>query len=342
MIPKKPYLAWNVNEEDFPLNGELKEKLTFLVRYALLAPSSHNTQPWKFAVRSKSILVIPDYSRALAYSDRLNRELFVSLGCALGNLIIAANHFGLTTNISYLPENEEILVAARVDFIDKKEKLLNPLFPFITTRRTNRFPYLMKKIPTEILEEIKQSNLYNDIDIHLITEEKQKSKIVNLVVKTTLNVFNDKVFTKELSEWICSFYTKRHDGIVPFDLGIPGFLSPLAPYIVRYGPAKMQANLEKKLMSSASGFLLITGKKNIREIWLKAGVAFQKVGLACEKNKIAVAPWAGLVEFEESSKLLMKILQVEEFPLFFARIGYSNKRPHQSPRRGLEEVLINV
>ena len=40
--------SWDVNASDFPANGSDAEKLEFLVRYAVLAPSSHNSQPWLF------------------------------------------------------------------------------------------------------------------------------------------------------------------------------------------------------------------------------------------------------------------------------------------------------
>jgi hypothetical protein len=37
--------AWNVSENNFPAKGSNSEKLKFMLRYAILAPSSHNTQP---------------------------------------------------------------------------------------------------------------------------------------------------------------------------------------------------------------------------------------------------------------------------------------------------------
>lgn len=40
--------SWNVSEEEFPLQGGPEEKLRFLLNYAVLAPSGHNTQPWLF------------------------------------------------------------------------------------------------------------------------------------------------------------------------------------------------------------------------------------------------------------------------------------------------------
>jgi nitroreductase len=40
--------AWNIAENQFPKEGTRNEQLKFLLNYAILAPSSHNTQPWLF------------------------------------------------------------------------------------------------------------------------------------------------------------------------------------------------------------------------------------------------------------------------------------------------------
>ena len=94
MQPEASLVAWNIKEGDFPNNSSSEEKLTFLLNYAILAPSSHNSQPWKFNVTKDEILVFVDKSRRLQVADADQRELYVSLGCALENLIIAADHFG--------------------------------------------------------------------------------------------------------------------------------------------------------------------------------------------------------------------------------------------------------
>jgi hypothetical protein len=36
--------AWSVDAAEWPREGSAEEKLRFLVRYAILAPSGHNTQ----------------------------------------------------------------------------------------------------------------------------------------------------------------------------------------------------------------------------------------------------------------------------------------------------------
>jgi len=82
-----------------------------LLRYAVLAPSSHNTQPWQFRITPEGIEVLPDLSRRLPIADPLDRELWLSVGSTIANLRVAAAHFGFATTILY--NAETILVAFR-------------------------------------------------------------------------------------------------------------------------------------------------------------------------------------------------------------------------------------
>src|SRR5512134_2886594 len=86
--------AWSIEPSDFPHTGTPREVMTFLVRYAVLAPSGHNTQPWRFAVGEEGIAVFADYTRRLPVTDPDNRELQMSIGAAVMNLRVAAQHFG--------------------------------------------------------------------------------------------------------------------------------------------------------------------------------------------------------------------------------------------------------
>ncbi|MEO8133510.1 MAG: hypothetical protein ABI831_06015 [Betaproteobacteria bacterium] len=61
-----------------------------LVRQAILAPSSHNTQCWRFQIAEKSISIAPDLKRRCPAVDPDDHHLFVSLGCATENMVHAA------------------------------------------------------------------------------------------------------------------------------------------------------------------------------------------------------------------------------------------------------------
>ena len=61
--------AWNVKASEFPATGKTLEKVRYALRYAILAPSSHNTQPWHFVINGDELLVCADRTRSLPNID---------------------------------------------------------------------------------------------------------------------------------------------------------------------------------------------------------------------------------------------------------------------------------
>lgn len=102
---------WRVSAAAFPREGSPTEKAQFLAQYAVLAPSSHNTQPWLFNVADGEIRLFADLHRWLRVADPRKRELYVSLGAALENLLLAADHFGVDHEVRYLPGSDATHVA---------------------------------------------------------------------------------------------------------------------------------------------------------------------------------------------------------------------------------------
>ena len=99
--------VWKIRAEDFFLNERPEDQLRFLLRYAILAPSSHNTQPWLFDVRDSEFELWVDMSRALPHSDPTGREMYLSLGCCLGNFLLAAESFGVGPICNFRETNAE-------------------------------------------------------------------------------------------------------------------------------------------------------------------------------------------------------------------------------------------
>src|ERR671910_1332744 len=90
---------WQVLSDYFPVTLPKQEQLKFLLQYAILAPSSKNTQPWRFSVGEDTIGIFADLSRWQPVADRGRRELYMSLGCALENLLVAIEDFGFGHNV---------------------------------------------------------------------------------------------------------------------------------------------------------------------------------------------------------------------------------------------------
>ncbi|MCZ7596071.1 MAG: hypothetical protein M5U16_15150 [Hyphomicrobium sp.] len=95
--------AWSIEPSDFPRNGSSRDVLAFLVRYAVLAPSGHNTQPWRFVLSDDHVDIVADTSRALHMVDPHDREMTMSCAAAAETMFAALRAFGLTGALTPLP-----------------------------------------------------------------------------------------------------------------------------------------------------------------------------------------------------------------------------------------------
>lgn len=120
-----------------------------LIRLATLAPSGHNTQPWKFSLDATIIRIYPDYSRRLPIVDPDNHALFISLGCALENLLIAAQHSGFNGDVEYFPDQDCLLVHLHPN----SHPADTALFHAIPKRQSTRCAYDSREIPVTDLQE---------------------------------------------------------------------------------------------------------------------------------------------------------------------------------------------
>ena len=77
------------------------DRYAWYASMARLAPSKHNTQPWRFAIVEEGVEIYADYTRRLPHVDPDHRELLMSVGAAIMNLRVAAAHFGFESTIRF-------------------------------------------------------------------------------------------------------------------------------------------------------------------------------------------------------------------------------------------------
>ena len=80
MTMRHPLEAGVIKKHVFPAWAGPAERLRFLLRYAILAPSRHNTQPWLFEIEGDELRVYADRSRALPVADPDGRQQLMSCG----------------------------------------------------------------------------------------------------------------------------------------------------------------------------------------------------------------------------------------------------------------------
>lgn len=333
---------WNVKERDFPIDGKFFDKAKFLLSYAVLAPSSHNTQPWLFKINKTSIDIIPDYRRGVTYSDRYNRELFKSIGCCVANLIIAADHFGFSAKLKFYPESSLDDSAVRVFLTNNKIKVKNEVgFEMLCKRVTNRGPYTKETVDPLKIEEICKQASGEGISFEIIQDPKLLQEISILARCAAEYAFSDVVFKQELSEWVRSNDTKLADGMPLSGFGIPSPISKFASHFIKKMTPKLQGEIDYRNFRKTNTILIISTKDNDQKAWILGGIAYQKISLMCYAKNIATAPNAGIIEYDKTLNKLQKLLNTDKYPLFLARLGYIKKSVPHSPRRSVVETLIS-
>ncbi len=316
-----------------------------IIHYATLAPSGHNTQPWQFAIKENSILIFPDYSRRLPVVDPDDHALFISLGCALENLLIAANHMGFSTRVEcFLRDGEAEHI--RVTLNEEKVESDPELFNAIQNRQSTRSQYDGREIPAEDLEKLRQASRQDKVSFILFTEDKDIEPIIEFVKEGNRLQFRNKSFVSELISWIR--FSKKHalatcDGLNSASMGLPFIPRWLGKFILNtFATPDGEAKKCEKLIHGSSGLALFIAQTNDKEAWINVGRSFERVVLTATALNIKHAHVNMPCEEVEVRKKLQYYLRLKnEQPLLLSRIGYAKSMP-ESYRRPVEAVLVEA
>jgi hypothetical protein len=169
-----------------------------LIRYATLAANSHNTQPWRFGVEDNAISLFADETRRTPVVDPDDHHLFVSLGCAVENLAIAAGSTGRPGEIVLEPEDGSV---ARFVF-QAGDAAPDPLFDAIPTRQSTRADYDGRAVPSDVLTALERAAADVGVRTILVTDRTQMDQIRDLVVAGNDRQMADPAFLAELKHWL--------------------------------------------------------------------------------------------------------------------------------------------
>src|SRR5207249_1337813 len=99
-----------------------------------------NSQPWLFRVTESRIDLFADPARNIGAVDPYRREMYIGLGCALENLLLAADARGFAWRLALMPDRANAAHAARID-VAPAPRATSELYDAIPRRHTNRGPY---------------------------------------------------------------------------------------------------------------------------------------------------------------------------------------------------------
>lgn len=334
------YRAWDIDVEEFYRQKTDLERMAFLVRFAVLAPSSHNAQPWKFAVSDSVITISSEKSRALPVSDASGRHTHIALGCAIENICIAADYYGYRAHITYFPANTQETVA-KITFekISERSPNTNHLIFVIPKRRSNRNPYTNQLPPEKLLEQWRQY-VSESFRIDIVTDHAKRAALAGVLVGFREKIFYDAAFRKELAEYKRTNLTHDYIGMPGFTMGFSTPFSLIAPFLIRHlNVIKLTRNKDLAMLTEYTPvFMFLSTKEDTKEAWLETGRMFQRMLLEAEQEGLHTS----ISAIPHPSHELQTILGTSLHPQIFFRAGYATHVPRHSPRLLSSQVITHV
>jgi hypothetical protein len=311
-----------------------------LVRSATLAASGHNAQPWKFAIKENAIEIYPDYSRRLPIVDPSDRELWMSLGCALENLLIAARANGYTQEEVSYPSNaaDFIRVHLKPDTVQ-----VSPFLTAIPLRQNTRSTYDGQLIKNNHLKQLQSISLEPGVVMRFMLDPQELNTVVEYVDRGNLSQFADRAFVDELTHWI-RFNKKEAlaalDGLYSAcsgNLQVPRWLGKIA---VGGTNPQQQADADTQKLRSSPGVVVIASETDDKTAWIRTGQVYERLALQMTTLDIKSAFLNQPIEVAAIRGQFQQAIGLGNMlPQLLVRFGYAKSLP-QSLRRPVEQVII--
>lgn len=326
-----------------------------LVRAAVLAANAHGTQPWMFRVAPDRVDLYADLSRSMGTMDPLGREMELSLGAALENLLVAAPANGYAATTTILPDPADRTYVARVD-LTAGPVADSALFGAIPNRHTDRTAFdVSRAIPEDVLDELR--SLAEPPAKVVWLDPAARDQFGWLTVEATAAIVGDPDQARDDFAWYRQDWhgiQRTKDGITMDAAG----LGEPARLIVRLLPPLDRATMQQGWIdatrdrhiptASALGLITVDDRDDAGQR-IAAGRLFQRVHLLATTKGVALQPLNQVLERvdrEQAAGLdpvfttaLKDLAPSAAGAVLAFRIGYSTASPALSPRRPAEEVI---
>jgi hypothetical protein len=328
----------NHTQRPFEKESTMPAQMRELIRYATLAANGHNAQPWKFAIKEDAIEIHPDYARRLPVVDPHDRALWISLGCALENMLVAARAAG------YAPE---VTCPDAVDFIHIRltadTARNSPLFDAIPLRQNTRSEYDGHPVKIDDLDQVQASPLEPGVTLNFVTNPTDLETMLEYVNQGNLSQYADKAFVGELIDWL-RFNKKEAlaslDGLYSRCSGNPNVPRWLGKMFVAGTKPQQQADADAKKLRSSPGAVVVASETDDKPAWVRTGQVYERMALKMTALNIKSAFLNQPIEVAELRLQFQNAIGLgESLPQLLVRFGYADSMP-RSLRRPVEQVII--
>jgi len=303
------------------------------VRFGTLAANSHNTQPWKFRLGADTIDILPDVSRRTPIVDPDDHHLYVTLGCAAQNIVIAASASGRPAETVVTADGREgtslrVALGTHAGIANRAEADLCNAIP---VRQSTRSDYDGTALSASELRQLAEAAAMPGVEVLFVTDRPRLEQALELIQSGNGAQMDNPAFVRELKEWIRfnpAAALKTGDGLLGKCAGSPSAPTWLGPMIFDLAFTKAAENKKyARQLRSSAGLAVFVAEKEAPEGWINVGRSFERFALRATALGIRHA------------HLNMPIEVPEVRPAFAAWLGVPGRRPDLVIRFGRAQAM---
>ncbi|MDQ1730656.1 MAG: hypothetical protein QOK10_815, partial [Pseudonocardiales bacterium] len=179
-----------------------------------LAPSVHNTQPWRFVLNANSLAIHADWDRQLKVLDPAGRQLLISCGCALFNARVVLAAMGFDAAVERFPDPTRASLLARLT-VSKESSEADPIAAFdavLELRQTNRRRFADDAVPADVVEALIEAARSEQAQLMQITTMEHLLITASLSNQADRLQNSDPAYRAEIRRWTTDDAGRR-DGV---------------------------------------------------------------------------------------------------------------------------------
>jgi hypothetical protein len=299
---------------------------------ASLAPSGHNAQPWSARLSDGELWIGTERSRWLPKVDPTNREVALSLGALVENLIIAAPAYGYRADCDDIgPSTAAEPIHVRLTQGERRNVPLEQL----RARRTLRPGHERREISTSDVKAL--SSCAGVAHTHFFTRASKEGRALaeGTLEANRLQTARDDA-QAELADWMRwtpADGRAYRNGFTPESLEITG----IAGWYVRHFMnreavlgnrfRKQSVDRVRQQLANYGGWIVVTSEDGSVPALIDAGRRCERMWLATRERSIAVHPMSQVLEESPLKDHVARDLGLSCPVQFILRVGYVTAYP---------------
>ena len=304
-----------------------------VLHYASLAPSGHNSQPWVVRVEAPGSWVVgADPERRLPVVDQDNREVLLSIGAFLENLVQAAAAIGYEAEVEVVAEDRADEDLARVTLAPAAPRPVS--LKRLESRRTLKTGFLSRELRAG---DIGVFEAAAGQGLHYFPRSSSHSRLMSEAALENFRIqFENDRAMAEAAAWtrLSDRDARKYmDGLRPDGMEISG----LSGWFVRHfmdtedvaGQTWRKRAVEKaaEQVGQGGGWIVITSPGRGVGDLVAAGRRFQRMALSARGMNIGIHPMTQTLEEAHGVKQVRDNHAPSMIPQFMLRVGYVDGYP---------------